>query len=144
MGMWTSLALLSVAAVSTLSFPHPGPPIPEVGAGRRAQFYVLKPDGTFTYGYDTGNGLHETATKLESGDVEGEFGYKNVDGEDILLQYTAGEGGFVPRGNFLPQPVEVSASSQGSLSQYSAPARASPAPAPAAPVEIAEIRGGIP
>ncbi|CAL4193252.1 unnamed protein product, partial [Meganyctiphanes norvegica] len=142
MGMWTSLALLSVAAVSTLSFPHPGPPIPEVGAGTRAQFYVLKPDGTFTYGYDTGNGLHETATKLESGDIEGEFGYKNVDGEDILLQYTAGEGGFVPRGNFLPQPVEVSASSQGSLSQYSDPARA--APAPAAPFEIAEIRGGIP
>ncbi|CAL4185763.1 unnamed protein product, partial [Meganyctiphanes norvegica] len=38
----------------------------------------------------------------------------------------------------------VSASSQGSLSQYSAPARAASAPAPAAPVEIAEIRGGIP
>ncbi|ROT85486.1 Pupal cuticle protein 27 [Penaeus vannamei] len=47
--------VLSVAVVSTLSFPRPDAEykIPTVGLGARSQYYVLHDDGTFKYGYDT-------------------------------------------------------------------------------------------
>ncbi|XP_042242071.1 probable secreted beta-glucosidase adg3 [Homarus americanus] len=102
---WTSLALLSALAVSALSLPRPDESaykIPQVGTGRRSQYYVLHDDGTYKYGFDTGEGAFESAKLKYAGRLDGEFGYRDPDGNNIRVQYEAGEGGFNPRGDHLP------------------------------------------
>ncbi|XP_069170268.1 sialidase-like isoform X2 [Procambarus clarkii] len=102
---WTSLALLSALAVSALSSPDESAyKIPQVGTGRRSQYSVLHKDGTYKYGYDTGEGAFESARSSAVGQVEGNFGYRDPEGNNINLQYEAGEGGFQPRGAHLPAP----------------------------------------
>nr|XP_027224062.1 endocuticle structural glycoprotein SgAbd-2-like [Penaeus vannamei] len=96
--------VLSVAVVSTLSFPRPDAEykIPTVGLGARSQYYVLHDDGTFKYGYDTGDGAYESAMANAPGDVSGSFGYKDASGADIKLDYTANDQGFLVSGSHLP------------------------------------------
>lgn len=98
-------ALLSVLTVSTLSLPRPDESayrIPQVGTGRRSQYYVLHSDGTYKYGHDTGEGAFESARSSTPGQQRGSFGYVAPDGKPISLHYEAGEGGFVPQGAHLP------------------------------------------
>nr|XP_053627423.1 uncharacterized protein LOC128685012 [Cherax quadricarinatus] len=105
MALWTSLVLLSALAVSALSLPRPDESaykIPQVGTGRRSQYYVLHDDGTYKYGYDTGEGAFESTRLKSAGKQDGEFGYRDPEGNSIHLQYEAGEGGFRPRGAHLP------------------------------------------
>ncbi|XP_071514850.1 uncharacterized protein [Panulirus ornatus] len=107
MASWTSLALLSALAVSALSLPRPDESaykIPQVGTGRRSQYYVLHNDGTYKYGYDTGDGAFESARLKQAGRQDGEFGYRDPDGNTVTLQYKAGEGGFVAKGDHIPAP----------------------------------------
>ncbi|XP_064092865.1 mucin-19-like [Macrobrachium nipponense] len=154
MADWISLVVLSLAAVSTLSFPQPDAEyqIPNVGLGSRSQYYVLHSDGSFKYGYDSGDGLYEQSMAQAPGEVSGAFGYKDPTGADIKLEYTADERGFLPRGGHLPVSPEStfgakvrkapgSPSTGSAAKPYSAPAPSPPAaPVPAVPVEIAEIR----
>ncbi|XP_066970801.1 serine-rich adhesin for platelets-like [Macrobrachium rosenbergii] len=154
MAAWISLVVLSLAVVSTLSFPQPDAEykIPNVGLGSRSQYYVLHSDGTFKYGYDSGDGLYEQSMAQAPGEVSGSFGYKDPTGADIKLEYTADERGFQPRGGHLPVSPEsafgakvrkapTSPSTGSAAKPYSAPAP-SPAAAPTAtvPAEYAEIR----
>ncbi|XP_068231702.1 platelet binding protein GspB-like [Palaemon carinicauda] len=153
MATWISLVVLSLAVVSTLSFPQPDAEykIPTVGLGSRSQYYVLHSDGTFKYGYDSGDGLYEQSMAQAPGEVSGAFGYKDATGADIKLEYTADERGFLPRGGHLPVGPDsdfgakvrgASTAVSGSpVIPYSAPSP-SPAAAPAAvvPLEFAEIR----
>ncbi|XP_042882098.1 uncharacterized protein LOC122259414 [Penaeus japonicus] len=113
MRTWTSLTVLSVAVVSTLSFPRPDAEykIPTVGLGARSQFYVLHDDGTFKYGYDTGDGIYESAMANAPGDVSGSYGYKDASGADIKLDYTANDQGFLVSGSHLPVAPRVDAAS---------------------------------
>ncbi|XP_068231774.1 sericin 1-like [Palaemon carinicauda] len=106
MASWISLVVLSALAVSTLSLPGPDGAynIPQVGTGRRSQYFVLHRDGTYKYGHDTGEGAFESAKSTTVGQQNGRFGYVDPDGNSVNLQYTAGEGGFVPSGSHLPQP----------------------------------------
>ncbi|XP_064092873.1 uncharacterized protein LOC135205724 [Macrobrachium nipponense] len=106
MASWIRLAVLSALAVSTLSLAAPDGAynIPQVGTGRRSQYFVLHRDGTHKYGYDTGKGAFETAKSTKVGQQKGGFGYVDPDGHSVNLQYTAGEAGFVPTGAHLPQP----------------------------------------
>ncbi|XP_063597237.1 LOW QUALITY PROTEIN: pupal cuticle protein 36-like [Penaeus indicus] len=105
MAAWISLVLLSVLTVSTLGLPRPDESayrIPQVGTGRRSQYYVLHSDGTYKYGHDTGEGAFESARSSTPGQQRGSFGYVAPDGRPISLHYEAGEGGFVPQGAHLP------------------------------------------
>ncbi|XP_068239910.1 streptococcal hemagglutinin-like [Palaemon carinicauda] len=103
MATWISLVVLSLAVVSTLGFPRPEEyHIPDVGQGSRAQYYVLHSDGTYKYGYNTGDGAYEQSMIQAPGEVSGAFGYKDPTGADIKLEYTANERGFVPHGAHLP------------------------------------------
>lgn len=96
---------MSALAVITLSSPDDSAyRIPDVGTGRRSQFYVLHGDGTYKYGYDTGEGAYESARSQSVNEVDGQFGYRDPDGNNIHLQYQAGQEGFVPTGAHLPQP----------------------------------------
>ncbi|XP_042882100.1 uncharacterized protein LOC122259415 [Penaeus japonicus] len=158
MRTWTSLTVLSVAVVSTLSFPRPDAEykIPTVGLGARSQFYVLHDDGTFKYGYDTGDGIYESAMANAPGDVSGSYGYKDASGADIKLDYTANDQGFLVSGSHLPVAPRVDAASPVStksvVSTYDAPSApsrpaASSQPsalsqhaATSAPVEEAQVR----
>ncbi|ROT85910.1 hypothetical protein C7M84_003950 [Penaeus vannamei] len=93
MAAWMSLALLSVLTVSTLSLPRPDESayrIPQVGTGRRSQYYVLHSDGTYKYGHDTGEGAFESARSSTPGQQRGSFGYVAPDGKPISLHYEAG------------------------------------------------------
>ncbi|XP_068239858.1 pneumococcal serine-rich repeat protein-like [Palaemon carinicauda] len=153
MATWISLVVLSLAVVSTLSFPQPDAEykIPTVGLGSRSQYYVLHSDGTFKYGYDSGDGLYEQSMAQAPGEVSGAFGYKDATGADIKLEYTADERGFLPRGGHLPVGPDSdfgakvrgasTAAASSPVIPYSAP---SPSPAatlaPVAPLEFAEIR----
>ncbi|XP_053627421.2 uncharacterized protein [Cherax quadricarinatus] len=104
---WTNLVLLSAFAVSALSLPRPDEStykIPQVGTGRRSQYYVLHKDGTYKYGYDTGEGAFESARSPTVGQVEGNFGYRDPEGNNVQLQYEAGVGGFQPKGAHIPAP----------------------------------------
>ncbi|XP_047492212.1 uncharacterized protein LOC125041372 [Penaeus chinensis] len=126
MRTWISLTVLSVAVVSTLSFPRPDAEykIPTVGLGARSQYYVLHDDGTFKYGYDTGDGAYESAMANAPGDVSGSFGYKDASGADIKLDYTANDQGFLVSGSHLPvAPVADTplVSTKSAASTYDAP-----------------------
>ncbi|XP_027235367.2 streptococcal hemagglutinin [Penaeus vannamei] len=105
MAGWISSVVLSAAAVITLGFPYPDAEynIPNVGVGRRSQFYVLHSDGGYKYGYDTKEGNYEKAKSDSPGNVMGSFGYTDPTGTDIQLDYTADNRGFLPKGNHLPQ-----------------------------------------
>ncbi|KAK8375971.1 hypothetical protein O3P69_008591 [Scylla paramamosain] len=84
-----SSALLSALAVSALSSPRPDEDreykIPDVNTGRRSQYYVLHEDGTFKYGYDTGEGAYEAAKQKTPGRQHGKFGYRDPDGNNVRL-----------------------------------------------------------
>ncbi|XP_071515369.1 uncharacterized protein [Panulirus ornatus] len=155
MGTWTSLVVLSLAAVSTLSFPRPDAEykIPSVGLGTRAQYYVLHSDGSYKFGYDTADGIYEQAMAQAPGDVAGAFGYKDPTGADIKLEYTADKRGFLPTGAHLPVAPAADFGARTSGGSPAAPVvvtKAAPAtydvsfpaaaPAPATPVEVAQVR----
>ncbi|KAF2356455.1 Insect cuticle protein [Trinorchestia longiramus] len=100
---WCSWIVFAACAVTIQSFPHPDEyQIPAIPFGKRAQYYVLHDDGDFKYGYDTGVGGYESAVKMGSGDLTGFFGFNNALGENVRVDYTAGAGGFQPRGDHLP------------------------------------------
>lgn len=96
--------VLSVVSASALAFPHPDEyEIPTVGTNQRSQYYVLHDDGSFKYGYDTGEDAFESQKTESDGEVKGKFGYRDLDGQEIRLQYTSGPGGFVAEGDHIPK-----------------------------------------
>ncbi|KAK3860402.1 hypothetical protein Pcinc_033544 [Petrolisthes cinctipes] len=100
-------ALLSVLAVSTLSLARKDENaynIPKVGTGHRSQYYIQH-NGGFKYGHDTGDGAYEMARLNQQGQrQDGQYGYRDPDGNLISVRYEAGEGGFRPVGDHIPQP----------------------------------------
>lgn len=62
-------------------------------------------DGTYSYAYETGNGI----AAQEHGDARGEgtraqggFSYTSPEGEHVQIQYTGGEEGFQATGSHIP------------------------------------------
>lgn len=93
-----------MVAVSALSFPQPDEyDIPSVGNNRRSQYYVLHDDGSYKYGYDTGEDAFESQKTSSSGQVKGMFGYRDPEGQQIRVQYTSGQSGFVAQGDHIPK-----------------------------------------
>ncbi|CAK1600581.1 unnamed protein product [Parnassius mnemosyne] len=115
-------------------------------------------DGSYTYGYEAGDGSFKIETKSQSGEVKGKYGYKDDTGKLRVIEYGANKYGFQPAGEGItvapPTLVDESTgdeglrpgkSQQGGRSQYresqsqpdydyedSAPApRPAPRPAPA-------------
>jgi hypothetical protein len=78
----------------------------------------LEPDGSYSYNYETANGIkaEETgtlkkATSPDTSDVvvaRGSVSYTSPEGNLITLSYTADdENGFVPQGDHLPTPPPI-------------------------------------
>ncbi|XP_055914616.1 pupal cuticle protein Edg-78E-like [Eupeodes corollae] len=62
----------------------------------------INPDGSFTYQFDTSNGIVVQESGSANGTVQGAIQYQSPDGEQIQLTYTADENGFHPSGSHLP------------------------------------------
>ncbi|XP_052132182.1 endocuticle structural glycoprotein SgAbd-2-like [Frankliniella occidentalis] len=71
----------------------------------------ISPDGSFTYTYETSNGIRADARGQQVGpeslSVQGQFSYTADDGTPIQLQYLADENGFQPQGAHLPTPPPI-------------------------------------
>lgn len=73
------------------------------------------PDGTYSYSYETGNGiqaqeqgqLDKIAQDEDVLRVAGSFSYPDPDGNPISISYVADENGFQPKGDHLPTPPPV-------------------------------------
>lgn len=74
------------------------------------------PDGSYSYNYETGNGIHVQEegeiVKIENGKeeavhVHGSFSYPDPDGKSIALSYVADENGFQPKGDHLPTTPKI-------------------------------------
>ena len=71
--------------------------LPAIPEGHRAQYYVLKDDGAYVFGYDTGEGQRAAVSADRSNQVQGQYSYVDRAGKRVSVEYTAGESGFVPR-----------------------------------------------
>lgn len=68
------------------------------------------PDGSYSYSYETGNGIkaeeHGQLAKISKDEdairVQGSFSYSDADGNPVSLNYVADENGFQPSGEHLP------------------------------------------
>ncbi|XP_014616003.1 PREDICTED: endocuticle structural glycoprotein SgAbd-8-like [Polistes canadensis] len=80
------------------------------------------PDGSYSYEYETANGIHvsEEAQVRTQGEellkqVTGTFTYTSPDGTPVHVTYTADANGFHPEGAHLPVPPEIPAHIQRAL-----------------------------
>ncbi|XP_043243159.1 uncharacterized protein LOC122392401 [Amphibalanus amphitrite] len=64
--------------------------LPVVNQGRRAQYYTQQNDGSYSYGFDTAEGLYQAQEGDDFNEVRGKFG---ADGGSV--EYTAGVNGYV-------------------------------------------------
>lgn len=72
-------------------------------------------DGSYKFSYETGNGikveeegeLKNAGSENEAQSAVGSFSYTAPDGQEIKIEYTADENGFVPKGAHLPTPPPI-------------------------------------
>ncbi|KAK1120081.1 hypothetical protein K0M31_012805 [Melipona bicolor] len=91
---------------------------PQYNPGRfiaiRSQQKDTYPDGTYTFSYDTENGISVAESGRPQGTpqgqskvVQGRYSYTAPDGTPITVEYTADENGFHPQGAHLPTPPPI-------------------------------------
>ncbi|XP_076652891.1 endocuticle structural glycoprotein SgAbd-2 [Halictus rubicundus] len=80
----------------------------------RSQQKDSYPDGSYTFSYDTDNGISVSESGRPQGTpqgqsevVQGRFSYSAPDGTPITVEYTADENGFHPQGAHLPTPPPI-------------------------------------
>ncbi|CAK1604184.1 unnamed protein product [Parnassius mnemosyne] len=77
----------------------------------------INPDGSFSYYYETDNGIAAQAqgTPRNFGGnppvipdvIEGSFSWVSPEGQPIGISYVADENGYQPKGDAIPQPPEI-------------------------------------
>ncbi|XP_018392569.1 PREDICTED: endocuticle structural glycoprotein SgAbd-1-like [Cyphomyrmex costatus] len=85
------------------------------------------PDGSYSYSYDTENGISVAETgqpknigpnQIEA--VRGQYSYTAPDGTPIVVTYTADENGFLASGAHLPTPPPIPIEIQRALAYNAA------------------------
>ncbi|XP_055531010.1 cuticle protein CP14.6-like isoform X2 [Wyeomyia smithii] len=95
------LVLLIVGIVSAARIKR-SPVSEDADATVLNQDLILNGDGSYSFNYETSNGI-KAAQRSEDGiNVKGEFSYRGVDGNEYQVSYVADERGFQPRGAHLP------------------------------------------
>ncbi|CAH1953739.1 unnamed protein product [Acanthoscelides obtectus] len=61
-------------------------------------------DGSYTYGYESGDGTFKIETKLPNGEVKGKYGYVDDTGKVRVVEYGATKHGFAPAGEGITVP----------------------------------------
>ncbi|XP_058125213.1 pupal cuticle protein Edg-78E-like [Anopheles ziemanni] len=74
----------------------------EAGAEIVNQDTVINADGSYTYNYETSNGISASQVSNDGTNANGNFAYTAPDGERIEVVYVADENGFQPQGAHLP------------------------------------------
>ncbi|XP_057372914.1 uncharacterized protein LOC130693738 [Daphnia carinata] len=74
------------------------------------QINQLNEDGSYTFGYEGGDGTFRVETKDVNGYTKGRYGFIDLDGKSHVLEYIAGKEsgtslGFVPSGALVPIPI---------------------------------------
>jgi hypothetical protein len=65
------------------------------------------PDGSYTYGYESGDGSYKIETRYATGEVKGKYGYYDDAGKLREVEYGASpKGGFEPTGDGLVSPQQ--------------------------------------
>jgi len=65
------------------------------------------PDGSYTYGYESGDGTYKIETRYATGEVKGKYGYYDDAGRLREVEYGASpKGGFEPSGEGLVSPQQ--------------------------------------
>ncbi|XP_012282679.1 endocuticle structural glycoprotein SgAbd-2 [Orussus abietinus] len=91
---------------------YSGPRGPQIKI--RSQYQDISPDGSYSWSYETENGISasETGTPKAAPEgqaevVQGQYSYTAPDGTPISVQYIADENGFRPQGAHLPTPPPI-------------------------------------
>jgi hypothetical protein len=94
-------------------------------------------DGSYTYGYENGDGTYKIETRYVTGEVKGKYGYYDDAGVLREVEYGASKMGFEPSGSGLVGP-------DAALAHVGASAPVAPRPvapaAPVAPIRATNIR----
>nr|BAB13738.1 DD5 [Penaeus japonicus] len=77
----------------------------DIGQFDPDHYYILETGGSYKYGHQRQDGTYEKAEASQSGNVVGEFGFRDASGTDYKLEYTADHRGFQPTGDHLPRAV---------------------------------------
>nr|CAI5833502.1 unnamed protein product [Callosobruchus analis] len=81
-------------------------------------------DGSYNYGYETGNGIvaeeqgylkNAGQPEQEAQVAQGQYQYTSPEGQIIQLTYVADENGFQPQGEHLPTPPPIPPAIQRAL-----------------------------
>ncbi|KAG5345666.1 CUD2 protein, partial [Acromyrmex charruanus] len=82
--------------------------------GIRSQHKDTSPDGSYTFNYETENGISvsesgypQVGPQGQTEVVQGSFSYHAPDGTPITIQYTADENGFHAEGAHIPTPPPI-------------------------------------
>ncbi|XP_019892877.1 endocuticle structural glycoprotein SgAbd-2 [Musca domestica] len=68
---------------------------------------VVNPDGSYTFEYESSNGINYGENGIGAESATGKFSYTSPEGEPIQLTYTADENGYQPQGEHLPTPPPI-------------------------------------
>jgi len=81
----------------------------DAAAETRSYKSDLKEDGSYSYQYETTNGIGAQESGVGGYYASGSAAYYAPDGQLIQLTYTADENGFHPQGDHLPTPPPIPA-----------------------------------
>jgi hypothetical protein len=65
------------------------------------------PDGSYSYSYQTSNGISGSESGIGGQYAQGANSYYSPEGVPIQLTYTADENGYQPKGDHLPTPPPI-------------------------------------
>uniref|UniRef100_A0A182RQA4 Uncharacterized protein n=1 Tax=Anopheles funestus TaxID=62324 RepID=A0A182RQA4_ANOFN len=74
----------------------------EAAAETLAQDTVINADGSYTYNYETSNGISASQASNDGTNANGNFAFTAPDGQRYEIVYVADEYGFQPQGAHLP------------------------------------------
>lgn len=75
---------------------------PESTATIVKQDHQINPDGSYSFAYETSNGIQASESSPDGAAATGEFSYTAPEGDKIQLTYVADQDGFQPQGAHLP------------------------------------------
>lgn len=88
--------------------------LPQLPSGKRNEYFVVKDNGGYEYGYDSGVGSFAKQSGSINNEVNGHFSYPSGNGELIDIKYTAGVDGYIPNTVTKSQTVKSGSASLGS------------------------------
>lgn len=81
---------------------------------------VVNPDGTYAYGYETGNGIKVDVTGGNNQEI-GSVKYQAPDGSNVEWTYVADANGYQPQGSAIPAVPEYVGRALKYIQEHSTP-----------------------